>query len=175
MLEIRPGVPVVVEPVVDGLNLDIGSGEAPIPGFTHLDGRCLSGIDIVCDLTLPLPYGDCCVDIVYSSHFLEHLEPFVVPGVLADWCRVLKSGGAVEIHVPNLMAVAEHMVSAIEPTDVDGMLPHIFGGFRHPTDCHKTGFTFGLLAYRLQEAGFSKICEEQNRIDSYDLSVVATK
>lgn len=171
MTSIRPGIKIAREPIVGGVNLDIGAGEAPIEGFIHLDSRQLPGIDQVLDLTQPLPYGDDSVDTIYSSHFLEHVMPGAVPAILVDWCRVLKPQGACEIHLPNLHAIAGQILAG----NVEEMLPHLYGAHRHPTDTHKTGFTPLTLRRLLVAAGFTAVLGLDNLIDQYEMSILAVK
>jgi len=178
MTDIRKGIPIAAEPVEDGINLDIGCGEAPIDGFIHLDMRALPGVDMVLDLTRPLPYQPETVDVVYSSHFLEHISQVDLPQVLANWRTVLKPKGIVEIHVPDLLAIA---VDLSDPLIKDNrqaqedFLPHIYGGHRHSTDDHVTGFTFLILEDLLKTAGFMYVEHAGNPIDRYDLTVLAYK
>ena len=48
---------------------------------------------------LRLPFGDASQDAVFASHTLEHIEAW--KPVLADWFRVLKTGGYLVIAVPH--------------------------------------------------------------------------
>ena len=49
-----------------------------------------------------LPYSDNSFDVVYSSHFFEHLTKTQADFVLREIFRVLKVGGIVRIVVPDL-------------------------------------------------------------------------
>ncbi len=46
-----------------------------------------------------LPWADGAVDVVFSSHVLEHIDDPL--GALRDWMRVLRIGGHVVCHVPH--------------------------------------------------------------------------
>jgi SAM-dependent methyltransferase len=50
-----------------------------------------------CD-RLPL-FADASVDVVFSSHLLEHIEDF--QGALSEWWRVLKPGGRLIVYLPH--------------------------------------------------------------------------
>jgi predicted SAM-dependent methyltransferase len=54
------------------------------------------------DLSRPLPFADCSIDFVYTSHFLEHNSPGKAEELVAEIHRVLKPGGLVRIVVPDL-------------------------------------------------------------------------
>jgi len=54
------------------------------------------------DATKGLPLGDCTVDVLYSSHMLEHLDRTEARRFLKDALRVLKPGGVIRLAVPDL-------------------------------------------------------------------------
>jgi len=171
MLQIRPGIPIGYEP--KGVALDIGAGTAPIPGFTHVDVRPLPDIEIVVDvLQERLPFADGSVDMVYSSHFLEHVPFRAVRPVLADWCRVLKSGGTIEIHVPDLEVMAKKLISS--SIGFEELMLNMYGGQDHPWDYHISGFTRRFLKDFLAGEGL-KVQKLKNKIDEFDLVVGAVK
>jgi SAM-dependent methyltransferase len=62
---------------------------------------------IVHDLKGGIPLGDDTADVVYHSHFLEHLDRDVVPALFAEIRRVLKPGGVHRAVTPDL---ARHVV-----------------------------------------------------------------
>ncbi len=49
-----------------------------------------------------IPWPDMSFDLVYHSHFLEHIPRRAAPGLLRECCRVLKPGGMIRISVPDL-------------------------------------------------------------------------
>ncbi len=54
------------------------------------------------DLLAKLPCSDHSVDVVYSSHFLEHIPYSKVSFFLAECYRILKNGGKIRLVVPDL-------------------------------------------------------------------------
>lgn len=52
----------------------------------------------------PLPYADSTFDVVVFSETIEHLPPTIVPAVLKEISRLLKSNGVAIISTPNLAA-----------------------------------------------------------------------
>lgn len=87
------------------LGLDIGCGEKKRAGAIGLDLRRTVSPDVIADARM-LPFRDELFDFVFSSHVIEHFSHREVTGVLAEWVRVLKKGGAIEIRCPDLRARA---------------------------------------------------------------------
>ena len=80
--------------------IDIGCGMHKYPGSTGIDKIGLDGVDIVCDVEESgLPFRDDSIDVVYSRHFLEHVDNFEY--VIKDIHRVLKLDGTANIIVPH--------------------------------------------------------------------------
>src|SRR5262245_41124225 len=52
--------------------------------------------------TQHLPLDDCSVDVLYSSHMLEHLTPEATGRFLREAFRVLRSSGTLRLAVPDL-------------------------------------------------------------------------
>lgn len=66
---------------------------------------------IKCDASKRLPYKDESVNIIYSSHFLEHIPEEKGIQVLRECYRVLIKGGVMRLVVPDLLWYAEHYVT----------------------------------------------------------------
>jgi len=91
--------------------LEIGCGPNRIQGFETLNivpGPC---VDYVADASKKLPFEDNSFDIIYSSHTLEHIPWYQTKNVLVEWIRVLKSGGSLEIWVPDGLKICLAFVS----------------------------------------------------------------
>ena len=63
-----------------------------------------------------IPENDSSVDVVYSSHMVEHIEKEKVSLFFKEARRVLKSGGVIRIAVPNLMLLVDKY---LEDCDAD--------------------------------------------------------
>lgn len=128
-----------------------------------LDASCnpdiLSGIE-----ELPLIQNES-VDLVYSSHSLEHIYFHKIPQTLAEWYRVLKQDGELRIIVPNLkipaQLVAEGKILEKMYDSPGGSVSAIdmFYGHRGQVQrneymMHKTGFTKESAEIILTELGY---------------------
>jgi SAM-dependent methyltransferase len=84
-----------------GAKLDLGCGTRKRgPDYIGIDRLELPGVDITADALEALRgIPDGVIDEVYSSHFLEHIED--LDAILAEVCRVLRSGGRFEVVVPH--------------------------------------------------------------------------
>jgi predicted SAM-dependent methyltransferase len=141
--------------------LNLGSGEVALEGFTNVDALAdAPNVDVVADLSEPLPFGDGEADLIYAAHVLEHFPTDVVPRLLADWRRVLHAGGLLLVAVPDLELIARTLVDErpgwFTPPH-NPWLGAIYGGQKDEYDFHKTGFTAPWLAGLLTDAGFGSV------------------
>lgn len=75
------------------------------------------------DLRKPFPWKDGTVDVVYSSHTLEHLTREDGLKFLKESYRILKPGGTIRILVPDLAATVQHYLAGKTRADnfVEGL------------------------------------------------------
>ena len=95
------------------LMIDIGGGNTPRKGYKSVDK--VESADFVVNFDgkyFRLPFDDCSVDIVYSSHTLEHIINLV--SLMNEIWRVMKWGAEFEIIVPH----QECTIAAQDPTHV---------------------------------------------------------
>src|SRR4051812_38064813 len=90
--------------------LNLGCGSRPLQGFVNVDLLKAPGVDVVADVSGPLPFDDGSVDLIYASHVLEHLPTGQVQGVLREWRRVLRERGTIMIAVPDLERIAQLLI-----------------------------------------------------------------
>ena len=58
-----------------------------------------------------MPFGPSTVDVIYSSHMLEHLTRSEARRFLLESKRVLRPGGRIRIVVPDLRGFAEAYIA----------------------------------------------------------------
>ena len=127
---------------------------------------------------------DACMDAIWSSHNLEHLNSFDVPTALAEFRRVLKPTGFALISLPDMLAIAQLVVNDalgdtlyVSPAGPITPLDMIFGhqaaikaGNHYMA--HRTAFTATTLGNALAEAGFAEVRVHEGT--RWDLWAVAT-
>jgi len=97
---------------------------------------------------------------IYASHVLEHFEyQFQLKPVLAEWLRVLASGGTLYLSVPDMDVFAE-IWNKNGTTDDNRffIMQMIFGGHKDSFDYHYSGFNEAILSQYLKEIGYVDIC-----------------
>ena len=77
--------------------LEIGPGHERLAGFETLNIYRTPTTDHVGRAQAP-PFKDATFDEVYSSHCIEHVEWFEVEATIAEWVRILKPSGILEVH-----------------------------------------------------------------------------
>lgn len=152
--------------------VDLGCGtskykteEGPTIG---VDTRDLEGVDYRCDLhKLPFATGE--MDIVHSSHVLEHFGRNEVSEVLDEWIRILKPKGEFRIVVPNIAWAAEQISKGIVDHNVLNVL---YGQQEFAENFHKNGFTPKTLSDLLKSKGLKKQTVE---LSGYNIIIKARR
>lgn len=138
--------------------LDIGCADIKLPGYIGIDAQDRPGVDYVLDVTKePLPFLDGEADEVYCSHMLEHIDKVQATKVVGEMYRVLKSGGVIEIRVPDLSAALEGIAKyKDDPQRVLHWMEQIYGGSggSDEYDKHKYGYVPSTLKILMEGAGF---------------------
>ncbi|MBW2097156.1 MAG: methyltransferase domain-containing protein [Deltaproteobacteria bacterium] len=160
--------------------LEIGTDcRHPIQGFESLSIETCVNIDYALDASKKLPFKDNTFSLIYSSHTIEHIPWYQTVSVLKEWKRILKSGGSLEIWVPDGLKICRNLVRVEDGGDdesgLDGyynLVPNrdprlwaslrIFtygdarGTLNHP-NWHRAIFTPSLLLDSLRWAGFENV------------------
>ncbi len=128
--------------------------------------------DIVCDARELIALKTNLYDVVYCSHNLEHYYPHEIPKVLDGFKHVVKTNGAIDIHVPDIGELLKTVVQ--NKLDIDDVLYESKAGPIKVSDVlygyhveiaesgndffsHKCGFTIKFLEKVLRENGFTHV------------------
>jgi len=93
----------------DKLMVELGCGSTKQEGFIGVDRFNLEGVDIVADMNQKFPFDDNSVDVIYSSHAIEHLDS--IEHVMSEIWRICKNNAICIIIVPyfnNYGNIANH-------------------------------------------------------------------
>lgn len=96
--------------------------------------------------------GDACMDFVFSSHMLEHVEPKRLVQVLTEWLRVLKWDGYLVLYLP----------------DADEY-PKV--GEKGANPDHKWNVTYNEVLRLVQKAGAVDLMDFQRRNEEQEYSL----
>ena len=121
------------------IRINIGCGLKKIKGFINIDKDPRVGPDIVRDVERGLPFGDSTVDMIYSEHFMEHVNPDQIDFVMLEAWRVLKPGGEFRCVVPINKAL---MASPYHKSFWNEFTPIFFAEWNYKV---KTGYEFVLI------------------------------
>ncbi len=80
--------------------IQIGGGRHFLKGFLNID--IFPPADILYDVREGIPLEDCCSELIFTEHFLEHIDyPVSVKKFIKECYRVLKKKGKIIIGVPD--------------------------------------------------------------------------
>jgi len=140
------------------LRLHIG-GTRPHPDWKIVDVEPRPEVDYVMNAADLSAFADESVDVIYSSHVLEHFHHTLnneLLRVLIEWRRVLKPGGKLLISVPDLRVLCWLYGNPnLLPEERMHLMRIMFGGQTDEYDVHKAGLDFEILGMYVEQAGFS--------------------
>jgi predicted SAM-dependent methyltransferase len=94
--------------------LNLGCGKQFHPAWTNIDFISTTPEVMAWDLTKGLPFENETFDVVYHSHFLEHLSKPQASELLQDCYRVLRRGGILRVVVPDLEQIVRSYLATLE-------------------------------------------------------------
>lgn len=134
------------------------------------------------DLRRGIPHGDTSVDVIFTSHFLEHLRRPEAVKLLKDCWRVLRQKGLIRVVVPDV----DHIRSFKDGDDVSVWFypdyinkkePSLYDWIKHLfLRPHKWMYNYYSLRKILTEAGFKHVrrcnahegkCPDIDYLDTY--------
>ncbi len=126
--------------------LDLGAGHIPVT----LNGYDVISVDvrqdmnpmICCDLH-KLPFDDNSVDMIYSSHTLEHFAFSAIFDIFTEWLRPLKVNGRIILRLPDITYAVKKILSGDYDIIAQAVL---YGQQDYSLNYHKCGFTPKFLA-----------------------------
>lgn len=135
------------------IKLHLGCGKKKISGFINIDVNKEVEPDMVYDTSNVLPWEND-VDLIYSSHNLEHYKRKDLELILKNWWSALKEGGILRLSVPDFEAICKHYLYHRDLSKLQGLL---HGGLRNEFDIHYVSFDFKSLKKLLLKVGFKSV------------------
>ncbi len=149
------------------LRLHVGCGSKIKHDFINIDFT--SQADIALDMREPFPFLDNSCSIIYSEHFLEHLDyPESTHSFLKECFRILEPGCLFSVGVPDTAwPIAEYSRQRNEgyfrivkegghPSWCQTEMEHLNFHFRNDEE-HRFAYDFHTLAHALTKAGFENV------------------
>lgn len=90
--------------------VNLGCGNRYHKDWINLDFKSKNENVIEYDLNTKLPFEDSSVDVVYTSHVLEHFSKCFAPKFLQECYRVLKPNGIIRVVVPDLEQLVRNYI-----------------------------------------------------------------
>lgn len=155
------------------IKLHLGCGNKHIDGFINIDVRPLESVDLVEDITILKSFSKDSVDLIYSSHVLEHFGRNEYMSVLSNWYNLLKPGGVLRICIPDFEKVVEHY---IENKDLRILRGFLYGGQNYAQNFHYCTWDFNTMSEDLKLIGFNNVQKydwrvtEHSHIDDFSQS-----
>jgi predicted SAM-dependent methyltransferase len=149
-----------------GLKVQLGCGPRVKQGWVNID--LAKTADVRLDLRRKLPFPDNSCTVIYSEHFLEHLDyPEPVRTVFKDCLRVLQPGGQLTFAVPDIDLVMRTYVHGgppeyyaaqkrWSPSGYTTQIEYINFNFRQNGE-HRFAYDEETMTKLLQSAGFTNV------------------
>jgi predicted SAM-dependent methyltransferase len=84
-----------------GLQLNLGCGPKALPGWVNVDINRGPHVDVVWDLSRPLPFRTASCAAIFGEHVIEHLTRSDAENLLRECHRVLETGGVLRLSTPD--------------------------------------------------------------------------
>ena len=152
------------------IKLHLGCGTKNIEGYRNIDCRYLPSVDEIQNVEFLRSYKSNSVDLIYSSHVLEHFSRWRYKSVLQRWFDILKPNGILRLAVPNFEKICEHYTTN---KDLNILMGLLYGGQDYEENFHYVAFDYNSLEKTLKEIGFGEVYEwdwrktEHEHIDDF--------
>lgn len=132
----------------DKVFVNIACGDSYIDSWLNLDYSPVSSKVTKVNILGGLPCSDASVDVIYSSHFLEHIPRHKVNQFLIECFRVLKSKGVIRLVLPDFEEMARNYLKYRESgshQEADFLMLEIFDQMVRTTPGGELGYYYSQL------------------------------
>lgn len=130
------------------------AGSSAYYTFSEYDGIIKKSGLLFYDLRNGVPFADDSLDVIFTSHFLEHLRKKDGKKLLKDAHRALRDGGLMRVAVPDLDVAFEMYKNGKIEEMQDLFFYNSNGSDFH---AHKYNYNFQSLKNALEGAGFKNV------------------
>lgn len=116
-----------------GVRIDIGVGDAPAPGYLHVDIQQKYHVEVIADCR-KLPFDTNSLAEVRNAHVIEHFTRMEVDPIIDEWIRVLKKDGLLRIICPDFKKICSKYING--EIDIQQALLWTYGGQLDQYDYH---------------------------------------
>lgn len=134
--------------------LHLGCNNRKIHSYINIDIRPEVGPDIVDDCFVLSKFKENSIDIIYSSHMIEHCKRQDYKKVLKRWYDLLKSSGILRLSAPDFEALCNYYLKTNDIKSIENLM---YGDQKHDYGYHYIGLDFKTLSNDLKEIGFTDI------------------
>lgn len=142
---------------MSSFRLDIGCGlilKTPLDEWTHLDIHEGPHIELVTDFG-HIPLDDGSVAEIWAGDVIEHIPPWRMTEVLAEWRRVLAPNGWLKGKTPNLWKTVNDYANGLLTLN-DAKVPRLYGWADRLEEQHYATYTEESLTALFVEHGFGQ-------------------
>jgi len=142
-------------------------------GYTNVDIRKVSTVDVVCDLSKTLPWEDNSVDEIFAESIFEHIpmgQDYVnSKRVLKEWVRVLKSGAKITLKLQDMEKLCAEYLHGSKQTAIN----YLYGKQDYPLNTHVAGFSKEGIHQLLSEASVINLTFDATQ--PYEFKIIGNK
>ncbi len=136
------------------LKLNLGCGNDLREGYENID-LFVHGDGIIEMDALELEYGDNEVDEILAKNLLQYIPKSDLESALAEWTRVLKPGGLLQLECSSMALIAKAYVN--DGWDIEYAKEMIYGKQEHPGDYCLNSFDSDEIKTHLEYAGMQVV------------------
>ncbi len=134
-------------------HIEVGGGTNPLyPKYAQVDIRKLPGVKYNNDARA-LPFPSNSLSTVAACYMLPCLNKHEAESALREWFRVLRPGGRLEIHVPDMEQVTRSLLGAYD----EEVLEEIYGSQDDTLSSFSYGWNFQSLERLLSRINFVRL------------------
>jgi len=137
-----------------GVRIDIGVGDAPAPGYLHVDIQKKYHVEVIADCR-KLPFESNTLAEVRNAHVIEHFTRVEMETIIEEWIRVLKVNGILRIICPDFRMICKKFISG--EIDVERALSWTYGGQIDKYDFHFWMYTPETLTQLFMAHGLTNV------------------